>query len=206
MQLHTRIRIFGGGPLAAALTALAERAGHTVWQSRPAPLPPYADEVLDLAILAGARRTVDADLANVSAESVRDLIVVDAITPEREAPEAGSSESAACAIAATSLWIATMLPDARIVHAFASVPAQAFMDLLSRGPFDDATMLAIPIAGDDADAKTVVEMFIRDIGGEPFDLGPSSVADVLAPGGPLWGKALDQVEMLEAVGWLSGDG
>jgi predicted dinucleotide-binding enzyme len=67
-------------------------------------------------------------------------------------------------------------------------------------------MLAIPIAGDDADAKAAVEMFIRDIGGEPFDLGPSSVAEVLAPGGPLGGKALSQVEMLEAVGWLSGDG
>jgi predicted dinucleotide-binding enzyme len=206
MQLHMRIRIFGGGPLAAALTGLAERAGHTVWRPRPTPLPPYADELLDLVILAGARRTVDADLANVSAESVRDLVVVDAITPVREAPAGSSSESAASSIAATSLGIATMLPEARIVHAFASVPAHAFMELLSRASFDDTTMLAIPIAGDDADAKAAVEMFIRDIGSEPFDLGPSSVADVLAPGGPLWGKALSQVEMLEAVGWLSGDG
>lgn len=206
MQLHMRIRIFGCGALAAALTGLAERAGHTVWRSRPTPLPPYADELLDLVILAGARRTVDADLASVSAESLRDLIVVDAITPVREDPASSSSESGAAAISATSRWIATMLPEARIVHAFASVPAHAFMELLSRGSFDDPTMLAIPIAGDDADAKAAVAQFIRDIGSEPFDLGPSSVADVLAPGGPLWGKALSQLEMFEAVGWLSGDG
>lgn len=150
--------------------------------------------------------TVDADLANVSAESVRDLIVVDAITPAGEAPADSSPESGASLIAATSLWIATMLPEARIVHAFASVPAHAFMELLARGSFDDMTMLAIPIAGDDVGAKAAVEMFIRDIGGEPFDLGPSSVADVLAPDGPLWGKALSQIELLEAVGWLAGDG
>ena len=201
-----RISIFGCGPLAAALTGLAERAGHTVWLSRPTPTPPYADELLDLVILAGPRRTVDADLANISAESLRDLIVVDAITPVREDPAGSSAESAAASISATSLWIATMLPEARIIHAFASVPAHAFMELLSRGAFDDPTMLAVPIAGDDADAKAAVEMFIRDIGTEPFDLGPSSVAEVLAPGGPLWGKALSQIEMLEAVGWLSGDG
>ena len=201
-----RIRIFGCGPLAAALTGLAERAGHTVWRSRPAPLPPYADELLDLVILAGARRTVDADLANVPAESVRDLIVVDAITPVRETPAGSASESAASSIAATSRWIATMLPEPRIVHGFASVPAHALMHLLSAGSFDGATMLAIPIAGDDADAKAAVESLIRDIGAEPFDLGPSSVAEVLAPGGPLWGKALGQVEVLETVGWLSGDG
>jgi 8-hydroxy-5-deazaflavin:NADPH oxidoreductase len=206
MQLHMRIRIFGCGPLAAALTGLAERAGHTVWRSGPTPLPPYADELLDLVILAGDRRTVDAELANVSAESLRDLIVVDALTPVREDPAGSSSESAAASISATTLWIGTMLPEARIVHAFASVPAHAFMELLSRGAFEDTSMLAVPIAGDDADAKAAVEMFIRDIGSEPFDLGPSSVAEVLAPGGPLWGKALSQLEMFEAVGWLSGDG
>ena len=41
---------------------------------------------------------------------------------------------------------------------------------------------------------------------EPFDLGALASADVIDPGGALWGKALSQVEMLEAVGWLSGDG
>jgi len=33
-----------------------------------------------------------------------------------------------------------------------------------------------------------------------------TVSDVLEPGGALWGKALSQVELLEAVGGLSGDG
>ena len=72
MQLHMRIRIFGCGPLAAALTGLAERAGHTVWRSRPTPLPPYADELLDLVILAGDRSAVDADLAVYNASRAWD--------------------------------------------------------------------------------------------------------------------------------------
>ena len=48
--------------------------------------------------------------------------------------------------------------------------------------------------------------FMRQIGVEPYDLGALASAEVIDPGGPLWGKALSQIEMLEAVGWLSGDG
>ena len=195
------IRIFGRGPLAQPIGALAERAGHTVRWSDETPVPPYNDELLDLVILAGSRSGVEADLANVPSESLQDLTVVDAITPTQNELDGGSLE-----IQADSAWIATMLPGARIVRAFASVPVQAFIDLLDRGSPDDSTRFAVPLAGDDRDAKALVGTFMREIGVEPFDLGALNSADVLDPGGALWGKALSQLEVLETVGWLSGDG
>jgi predicted dinucleotide-binding enzyme len=201
-----RIRIFGRGPLAQSIASLAERADHTVRWAEPTPRPPDADELLDLAILAGSRSSVDADLATVAAETVQRLIVVDAIAPDQEATGGMPLSNAKPGPEAETAWIATLLPEPRVVRAFASVPAQAFTALLSQTAFDGGERLAVPLAGDDADAKTVVEAFIRDIGAEPFDLGPSSVADVLEPGGPLWGRALSSIEMLEAVGWLAGDG
>src|SRR5689334_19158692 len=194
-----RIRIFGRGPLAHPIARLATRAGHTVRWLEQTPVPPYSDELLDLVILAGSRAGIESDLANVSAESLQHLIVVDAITPTLNEAD-GSS------IVADATWIAAMLPEARIVRAFASVPVQAFIDLLDDSPPQAATPLAVPLAGDDRDAKAVVETFMRGIGVVPFDLGALRSAEVLDPGGPLWGKALSQVELLEAVGWLSGDG
>lgn|SRR5436305_5145982 len=200
-----RIRIFGRGPLAQPIARLAERAGHTVRWSEQTPVPPYNDELLDLVILAGSRSGVEADLANVSTESLQNLIVVDAITPTQNELD-GSSSHTVVSVGADSAWIATMIPEPRIVRAFASVPEQAFTDLLNCVSSDEATRLAVPLAGDDRDAKALVGTFMREIGIEPFDLGALSSAEVLDPGGPLWGKALSQVELLEAVGWLSGDG
>jgi len=196
-----RIEIFGSGPLAEPIARLAERAGHTVRRHEETPVPPYTDELLDLVILAGSRRGIAADLANVSSETLQDLIVVDAITPTENdvAGSAGTTQSDAA-------WIAEMLPNPRIVRAFASVPAQALADLVEHPSSDSETKLAVPLAGDDREAKVLVESFMRDIGVEPFDLGASSTAQALDPGGALWGKALTPVEMVEAVGWLSGDG
>jgi predicted dinucleotide-binding enzyme len=194
-----RIRIFGRGPLAQPIARLAERAGHAVRWFEQAPIPPYNDELLDLVILAGSRAGVEADLANVSSETLQNLIVVDAITPTQNELDGPS-------IGRESAWISTVLPEPRIVRAFASVPAQAFADLLDSSSSDTRTKLAVPLAGDDGEAKALVGLFMREIGVEPFDIGALSIADVLSPGGPLWGKALSQVEMLEAVGWLSGDG
>jgi len=64
----------------------------------------------------------------------------------------------------------------------------------------------VPMAGDDASAKGIVAGFMRQIGVEPFDLGPLTVSYVMEPGGPLWGKAVDSLDMTECIGWLSGDG
>jgi len=199
------IRIFGRGPLAEPIARLAERAGHIVRCPEQVAAPPDNDELLDLVILAGSKIAVGADLANASSESLQHLIVVDAITPTENEAEGSSSETTR-SLREEVEWIGAMLLSPRIVRAFASVPTQAFVDLLERPLSAEAIRLAVPIASDDGDAKALVGSFLREIGVEPFDLGALSSAEVLEPGGPLWGKALNQLEMLEAVGTLSGDG
>ncbi|HEY2854556.1 MAG TPA: hypothetical protein VGJ18_16990 [Gemmatimonadaceae bacterium] len=199
------IRVFGRGALAEPIARLAERAGHIVRCPEQIAAPPDNDELLDLVILAGSRFGVEADLANASSESLQSLIVVDAIAPTESEPVGSSSETTR-SLREETQWICEMLLSPRIVRAFASVPAQAFVDLLERPFSEEAIRLAVPIAGDDRDAKALVGSFLREIGVEPFDLGALSSAEVLEPGGPLWGKALNQLEMLEAVGTLAGDG
>lgn len=198
------IRVLGRGPLAQSIVRLAERAGHIVRWPDEAPEPPDNHESLDLVILAGSRNGIEADLANVSSESLRNPIVIDAMTPTQNELDGSSSETVA-SIGRESVWIAARLPGARIVRAFASVPVQAFDDLLS-DTSDTAAKFAVPLAGDDRDAKALVSTFMRQIGVEPFDVGALGSAEVIDPGGPLWGKALSQIEMLEEVGRLSGDG
>ncbi|HKW09479.1 MAG TPA: hypothetical protein VJO33_03805, partial [Gemmatimonadaceae bacterium] len=129
--------------------------------------------------------------------------VVDAVTPTQN--ELVGSSATVASGGFDSVWIAAMLPGARIVRAFASVPAQALTDLLNYSS-DTATRLAVPLASDDRDAKALVCAFMRQIGVEPFDLGALGSAEAIDPGGPLWGKALSRIEVLEAVGRLAGDG
>ena len=182
-----RIRIFGQGPLAEALGGLAQRAGHIVQVAENALATPADGHSFDLMILTDSGRAVEAQLASGSADGLRGQIIVDAITS-----------------AQTDLN--EYFREARLVRAFASVPAHAFAELLDHASSGLEPRLAVPFAGDDRDAKAVVATFMRDIGVEPFDLGALAAADAIAPGGPLWGKALSQIELLEAEGWLSGDG
>ncbi len=197
-----RISILGRGPLAAPLARLAERAGHTVRWAAADAAPSRADDAADLAILAGSRAAVESMLARTPLSISQDIVVVDATTPTETDGHGDGAE----ATGSDADWIKTALPLSRIVRAFASVPAEALAAVLDRPTSGQPARLAVPLAGDDRQAKALVGTFMREIGVEPFDLGALGSADVLDPGGALWGKALSPVEMLEAVGWLSGDG
>lgn len=197
-----RISILGRGPLAAPLARLAERAGHTVRWAAADAAPSRADDAADLAILAGSRAAVESMLARIPLSISQDIVVVDATIPTENDSHGDGAE----ATGSDADWIKTALPLARIVRAFASVPAEALAAVLDRPTSGQPASLAVPLAGDDRQAKALVGTFMREIGVEPFDLGALGSADVLDPGGALWGKALSPVEMLEAVGWLSGDG
>lgn len=197
-----RITILGRGPLAEPLAELAQRAGHTVQWLREVSEPPGSVEAPNLVILAGSSTAVQAMLESIGPSIPESVVAVDATTPTVDERHGGEAEPRGSG----AEWIRAMLPGARIVRAFASVPAEALASVLDASASEQAERLAVPLAGDDRDAKAVVGKFMREIGVDPFDLGALRTADVLAPGGALWGKALSQVEMLEAVGLLSGDG
>ena len=196
-----RITILGSGPLAEPLAQLAQRAGHNVLRVDQDANASDADAA-ELVILAGSTAAVETILKRIAATMSQDAIVVDASIPTHDERRGDQAETAGTKAG----WIAAMLPKARIVRAFASVPAEALRAVLARSAPDQPERLAVPIAGDDRKAKEAVEKFMREIGVEPFDLGALTNSDALNPGGALWGKALNQIEMLEAVGWLSGDG
>ena len=200
--MKMRIAVLGSGPLAEPLVQLAEQAGDTVSWMRADGAAPPADHAADLVILAGSRAAVEPLLADIAQSVARNGVIVDATTPTEEKRD----DDRAAELESRSGWIAKALPRLPVVRAFASVPAEALAALLNAPASQRAGRLAVPLAGDDRNAKAVVSSFMRDIGVDPFDLGASRTADVLDPGGALWGKALSSVELLEAVGLLSGDG
>lgn len=192
------VTILGQGPLAEPLAQLAERAGHTMRWVQEAPAPWHEVDTPDLVILAGSSTAVQTLLKRVAPSIADYVVVVDATIPtvdDRDGSEADVRGT---------VWIPALIKGARIVRAFASVPADAVATVLH----DRTTppRLAVPLAGDDQNAKALVIKFMRDIGVDPFDLGALANEDVIAPGGALWGRALNPIEMLEAVGLLSGDG
>ena len=195
------VTILGRGPLAEPLSELAKRAGHTVGWAQEAAISSDANET-ELLILAGSSTAVEGVLASVASFSPEDVIVVDASTPTQD-DRAGDAARPA---GSGTNWIAAGFPRARIVRAFASVPAEALAAVLARPTSDQTVRLSVPLAGNDRQAKVAVAKFMREIGVDPFDVGALTNAGVIDPGGALWGKALNPVEMLEAVGWLSGDG
>jgi len=196
------LSILGDGALVAPLTQLSKRAGHTVVQIQeedPTTATPYG--LSDLLVLVGSRVAIADVLDRVGVAVRDDVVIVDATTLDTVDEQRAIAERAL----SNDEWT-TLLPGSRIVRAFASVPAEAFSAILAQEAPRDRSDLAVPLAGDDADAKGKVSGFMRQIGVQPFDLGPSAVGYVMEAGGPLWGTAVTELELQEMVGWLSGDG
>lgn len=193
------ITIVGDGLLVSSLAQLSARAGCTVLRIGGRAVDASGCSLSELVIVAGDRLAVSDSVATVAASMKTDTVVVDATTA-LEADEDDAEERIS-----VGEWM-SLVPTTRIVRAFASVPADAFTALMDRPNPHDVTDLAVPFAGDDAGAKSVVARYMHQIGVDPFDLGPLNVSYVMEPGGPLWGKAADEIEMRECVGWLAGDG
>jgi 8-hydroxy-5-deazaflavin:NADPH oxidoreductase len=194
------ITMTGDGRLIGPLATLATRAGNTVWRVAEMATDVASCAQSDMMIVAGDRVAVADLVARVASMTSEDIVVVDATaTPETTQGDGGEK------VVSDSEWM-SLLPSTRIVRALASVPVEAFTLLVERQPPTAGDGLAVPLAGDDAAAKEVVAEFMRQIGVEPFDLGPLTVSYVMEPGGQLWGKAVDALDMIECIGWLSGDG
>jgi predicted dinucleotide-binding enzyme len=149
-----------------------------------------------------ASRIAIADMLDRVGVAVRDdVVIIDATTLDTLKEQRAIAERALSDGEST-----TLLPGSRIVRAFASVPTEAFSAIVARQAPRDRSDLAVPLTGDDVDAKGKVCGFMQQIGVEPFDLGPSAVRYVMEVGGPLWGTAVSELELREMVGWLSGDG
>jgi 8-hydroxy-5-deazaflavin:NADPH oxidoreductase len=194
------ITMMGNSRLIGPLVTLATRAGNTVLRVDEIATDVAACAQSDMMIVAGDRSAVTDLVARVASVTSEDIVVVDATaTPETTQGDGGEE------VLSESEWM-SLLPSTRIVRAFASVPVEAFELIVDRQPPTAGGGLAVPLAGDDTAAKELVAEFMRQIGVEPFDLGPLTVSYVMEPGGQLWGRAVDALDMSECIGWLSGDG
>ena len=96
----------------------------------------------------------------------------------------------------SSELLARHLPDARIVKAFNTV----YYETLGAGGRPDAPpgeRLVLFVAGDDAEAKTVVSGLIEEIGFTPVDVGTLQDGRNQQPGSPIYNVPMNEAQAHE---------
>ncbi|MEQ1728424.1 MAG: NADPH-dependent F420 reductase [Vicinamibacterales bacterium] len=198
-----KIGIIGAGMIGGTLAHLFAPLGHDVAVSNsrgPASLQEMVAELgpraramtvndaaewAEVVVLAVPWRTPE---ALPSASAVEGKIVIDAMNPYRawggtyDLGESSSSEETR-----------TRLPGARLVKAFNTI---YFRHLATEGnrsrPEDERR--AIFLAGDDAEAKSVVAGIIRELGFAAVDAGSLRDGVKLQPGSPVYNQPLTGAE------------
>jgi 8-hydroxy-5-deazaflavin:NADPH oxidoreductase len=183
-----KIGIIGSGNMGSGLGKIWAKKGHEVTFSYSrnqeklavlsssvpnakagSPVEAAHTEVVLLAV-----RWQDLPDALKQAGSLAGKIVIDCTNPLK--PDMSGLEFGYTTSAAEE--IAKMAPEAKVVKAFNTAFAQVYEEHSRLFGSRRASML---YCGDDAAAKTVVAKLISDVGFEPVDCGPLSVARLLEP-------------------------
>ena len=204
-----RIGLIGAGMIGGTVAQLAVDQGHEVVLSNsrgPMALVDQVRELGDAARAATPREAArDADLVVVAvplhalqqlpAAELAGKVVVDANNyyPARDGQVAELDEGKTT----SSELLAALAPDARVVKAFNSIH---FRQLGSQGE-DPGTpgRRALPIAGDDADAKQVVAGLVDSFGFDVVDAGPLAEGWRFQPGTPAYNVRLDEGQLRRAL-------
>ena len=98
----------------------------------------------------------------------------------------------------SSEMLANHLPGVRVVKAFNTI---YFVHLAEQGvPAGTPGRRALPIAGDDPEAKAVVSALIDEIGFDVVDAGPLAAGRDLQPGHPAYGAEMEAAELSATLG------
>ena len=176
------IGIIGAGNIGATAARLFARAGHRVALSNSRGPDTLTDLVSSIEGDARAATVEDAaDFGEVvllalpwskrveglpAAELLEGKIVIDSLnpyTPDFQIEELGDDTS--------SEDVARRLPGARVVKAFNTMYFETLRDE-GRPSAPTGERIALFVAGDDAEAKSVVSRLIEEIGFAPIDTGP----------------------------------
>jgi predicted dinucleotide-binding enzyme len=173
-----KIGIVGAGNIGGTAAGLFLKAGHEVAVSNSRGPKTLASLVASLGPNARAMTAADAvafgDAVLLAipwrnkeklppAERFTGKVVIDAMNPYSalgQVMDLGDRTS--------SEEVAKLLPDTRLVKAFNTI---YWKNLRDGGRVDPVERLAIPIAGNDAEAKAVVSRLIEEIGFTPVDSG-----------------------------------
>ncbi|MGH8285345.1 MAG: NADPH-dependent F420 reductase [Steroidobacteraceae bacterium] len=208
-----RIGVIGTGRIGGNLATLWAKAGHELVLSSRHP-----EQLRELARSLGPRVRVGtpheaAEFGDVVLISVpyaalpqigRDLrrelagkIVLETGNPY---PERDGDMAQEARRKGTGVTSAEFLPGVRLVRAFNAIN---YRDLASEA-HRDGERVAIPLAGDDAEALTVAQRLVRDAGFEPVIVGPLARAKEFDVGTPVYTRVLTAPELRRELGLAPG--
>jgi len=204
-----RIGCIGAGRIGGTIARLAVEHGYEVVLSNSRGPDTLRELVAELGARASAATVADAaamsdlvvvtiplkNYASVPAAPLVGKIVIDTNNyyPDRDGRIAALDDGSTT----SSELLAAHLPDAKVVKAFNTI---YFEDLATQGePPGSPHRRALPIAGDDADAKRVVGAFIDELGFDVVDAGPLVAGRRFEPGTPPYNVRLDGAELRAAL-------
>jgi predicted dinucleotide-binding enzyme len=178
----TTVGLIGSGNIGSTVARLAVAAGHDVALSNSRGPQTLDELVRELGSRARAATPEDAaaegdvvvvtiPLAryrDVPAEPLRGKVVIDTMNyyPSRDGTIAALEDESTT----TSELLQQALPETRVVKAFNNIFFQHLAALARPAGAPDRS--ALPIAGDDADAKAVVSALLDSLGYDTVDAGP----------------------------------
>ena len=189
-----KIGIIGTGKIGGALAKHWVNAGHEVLMSsrHPEELAPLAEALGPRARAGTVREAAEfgevvlvsvpyaamPQIGNDFAAELAGKIVLDTSNPieRRDGPMAIEALSKGSGIASSEFLHGT-----RLVRAYNCIPAASLANDANRKP----KRIAIPIAGDDAEALEVAQRLVRDSGFDPVVVGPLERAREFDLGQPL---------------------
>lgn len=205
-----KIGIIGGGNIGGTIGPLWAKAGHPVMFASRHPealqslaeaagpgartgTPEEAVRFGDVVFLAVPYKAYP-ELSKSLGEALKGKVVIDAGNATKARDGELYDEVQTAGIGATS---AKYFPGARLVRAFNAANYRIFSKnagTRAGGP------MAIPIAGDDAQAVKTAEGLVRDAGFEPVVVGGLKDADRFAMGSPGFGHDLTASELRKTLG------
>lgn len=174
------------------LKDLADRLGPRVRAGTPAEAAAFGKVVL-ISVPYGALPQVGRD----NAQALAGKVVLETGNPF---PARDGAIAELARAKGTGLASAEFLPGVRLVRAFTSVPHWAIRDDAHRS----GEKIAIPLAGDDADALEISQRLVRDAGFEPVVVGGLPAARRFDVGSAVFGRALTARELRAALGLGTG--
>lgn len=205
----TTIGLIGSGNIGQAIAKQAIAHGHTVVLSNSRGPETLADLVAELGPEASAATAAEAAAAgeivvvtvpfknyrDVPVEPLAGKVVID--TNNYYFERDGHFADLDNGNATVSGLLAAHLPDSRIVKAFNMIEALAIGT--DAKPAGTAGRRALPIAGDDAEAKKIVTQLIEEFGFDVVDAGPLAEGARFDRDKPAYGPYLTAAALTEAL-------
>jgi predicted dinucleotide-binding enzyme len=213
-EIELKIGIIGAGNIGGTLTRRLSQVGHdvSVANSRgPETLQELAEETgasavtveeaardKDLVVVTIPERNIPSLPSGLLADAPQNLVVVDTgnYYPRRRDGAIGPIEDGM----AESRWVEQQLGHP-VVKVFNNIYAD---HLLSKGqPLGTRGRIALPVAGDDQQAKSVVMGLVDELGFDPVDAGGLDESWRQQPGTPVYGTDHDAAGVREALAQAS---